>query len=188
MYLCRNETCWHKGFFPIWPLQSYLSLPPHFHSFGLLQKITTITVTVIRLCVFCVLCRLHKWFIFVLAWAQPNRGLHCLVVFVLLYPATHCLTVNETVFIARLCFCVIICALLFLYLKNQCLPKHLSLNLRCEHKMWMSSIFPKIFNITIYIGLIPTWSWKKYVTESMSSMQICNSSVNNDNYLSICSS
>lgn len=69
--------CWHKGFLSVWPLQSYLSPPPCFHSFGPLQKITTITVTVIQLCVFCVLlCRLHKWFIFVLAWARlsPHLG------------------------------------------------------------------------------------------------------------------
>lgn len=33
----------------------------HFLSFGLLQKITTITVTVNGLCVFCVTFHLHKW-------------------------------------------------------------------------------------------------------------------------------
>lgn len=88
--------CWHKAFFSLWPLQSYLSPPPHFLSFGPLQKITTLTVTVIRLCVFYVLCHLHKWFIFVLAWTQPNPspGLRCPVVFVLLHPAT-CLLDSE---------------------------------------------------------------------------------------------
>lgn len=101
------EMCWHKGFFS---LQSYLSSPPHFHSFGPLQKITTITVTVNRLWVFCVLCHLHKWFIFDLAWAQPNPSNSFAL------PCCTCAPSSSNIFAwqwmklystLRLCFCVI---------------------------------------------------------------------------------
>lgn len=63
-----QKCFWHKGFLHLSPL-------PHFRSFGLLQKITTITVTVNKLCVL--------WFISAPLLHGPDPspppGLHCLV-------------------------------------------------------------------------------------------------------------
>ncbi len=153
------EMCWHEGFSPVWPLQSYLSPPPLFHSFGLLQKITTITVTVIRLCVFCVLCHLHKWFIFVLAWAQPNPhlGLHHLVA--ISAPSASnvgCLTVNETVFTA---------AFLLLCDRPYKLPEFLVVSLNSRKTSFKTTSWEnKGFSKThlLLVKIIPS-TWKSWL-------------------------
>lgn len=82
--------CWHDISFLCHLCNLISHLLPLFHSFGPLQKITTITVTVMRLCIFCVLWHLHEWLTLV----------SCTVLLYLFSLARQHIWLNETEFSA----------------------------------------------------------------------------------------